>query len=217
MKYDTILFDLDGTLTDSGEGILNSVTYALEKMEMEVPKQSELFPFIGPPLKESFIKKFELTEKDADKAVQYYREYFREKGLFENVVYEGVQELLETLRDKGCQLYVATSKPEEFARKILDYFDLSGYFKEIYGASMDSSRTKKADVIHYALENGMIERKRALMIGDREHDILGAEENGLPGLGVLYGYGDAEELMKAGTIYLAKTPLKIYEWLSQAE
>ncbi len=206
MSYSYLLFDLDGTLTDPGEGITNSVAYALEKWGIEVSDKSQLYPFIGPPLSASFKKYYGFSEEDALKSVEYYREYFRDRGIFENNVYDGVADLLSSLRERSKKIILATSKPEEFARIILDHFDLTKYFDLIAGASMDESRNKKADVIRYALDMAKVsDRTLALMIGDREQDITGAKKNGIDSLGVLYGYGDGEELDGAGATYIAET------------
>ncbi len=208
--YDTILFDLDGTLTDPGEGITNSVAYALNKYGIEVADKSELYKFIGPPLKDSFMKYYGFSEAEALKAIEYYRENFRDKGIFENEVYEGVEDMLRKLHSDGKIIVLATSKPEEFAVRILEHFDLKKYFAVIAGASMDSSRSKKGDVIAYALSmcDG-ISRDKTVMIGDREHDIIGAKENNLKSIGVLYGYGSEEELRKSGADYIVSTPADI--------
>ena len=201
--FDTILFDLDGTLTDPGEGITNSVAYALKKYDIEVADRSELYKFIGPPLKDSFMKYYGFSEDKAEEAIAYYREYFRDKGIFENKVYEGVVDMLEALYADGKKIVLATSKPEEFAVRILEHFELSKYFTVVAGASMDSSRSKKGDVIAYAISLcDNFDKDSAIMIGDREHDIIGAKENGLKSIGVLYGYGDENELQTAGADYI---------------
>lgn len=212
-KY--ILFDLDGTLTDPGLGITNAVMYALKKFNIEVPDRSELYKFIGPPLLESFEKYYGMTQEQSQMALQYYREYFKPYGLYENTVYDGIEELLVTLKSQGKKLILATSKPEPFAVEILRYFGLDKYFDFVAGATMDEKRVRKADVIAYALERCEVtELTDAIMIGDREHDVLGAKEVGLRCIGVLYGYGDLEELENAGADYIAKKPgdiLKILE------
>lgn len=206
MSYSYLLFDLDGTLTDPGEGITNSVAYALKKWGIEVGDKSELYSFIGPPLSVSFAKYYGFNEEDSLKSVEYYREYFRDRGIFENKVYDGIHNLLETLKNNEKKLIVATSKPEQFAKIILDHFDLAKYFDFVAGATMDESRNKKADVIRYALETfGISDLSSTLMIGDRDQDITGAKKNGLDSLGVLYGYGDREELEGAGATYIAES------------
>ena len=196
MKYKYILFDLDGTITESGPGIMNSVEYALNKMNREVGERDTLKKFIGPPLTESLD------------GVKYYREYYAMKGIFENSVYEGLAETLESLKNEGYILAVATSKPEEYAKRIADKFDFAKYFAGIYGATMDGSLIRKADVIRYALDNLGVERKnydQVVMVGDRNNDIYGAKENGIQVIGVLYGYGDLAELQSAGADYIAKS------------
>ena len=204
--YQTILFDLDGTLTDPGLGITNSVMYALKKWGIEAPDRASLYRFIGPPLQDSFREYYGFSQEDALRAVDVYREYFREKGLYENEVYPGVEKLLQVLKEQGKTLVLATSKPEEFAVRILRHFGLDRYFTVMAGATMDPSRSKKGDVIAYALrESGVTELSKAVMIGDREHDIFGAKQNGLDSIGVLFGYGDREELEKAGATYIAAT------------
>ncbi len=203
--YQTILFDLDGTLTESGIGIVNSVIYALQKYGMEVTDREELKRFIGPPLDKSFEQYCGFDSEKAKEAVEYYREYYREKGIFENIPYKGVAEMLKLLKDNGRTLIVATSKPEPFAKEILDYFKLSHYFDAIAGSNMDGTRTDKQEVIRYALTKaGDGGTASAIMVGDREHDIIGARAVGIDSLGVLYGYGSREELVKAGAIYLAE-------------
>lgn len=212
--YQYILFDLDGTLTDPGIGITNSVAYALEKYNITVEDRTELYKFIGPPLQDSFMEFYGFSEMESKKAVEYYREYFRDKGIFENEVYEGIPELLQTLKGAGKQVILATSKPEEFARQILEHFDLIQYFDFVAGATMDGSRSEKADIIQYALDKCMIKDKsKVIMVGDRKHDIIGAAKNKLPAIGVLFGYGSEEELRNAGAKYLARTSFDILKYI----
>lgn len=212
--YKFLLFDLDGTLTDPGIGITNSVMYALRKFDIYVDNRESLYRFIGPPLKDSFRAYYGFSDANFDLAIQYYREYFSKQGMFENVVYEGIPSLLKQLKDNGKTLIVATSKPEAFSIEILRHFDLFDYFDFVAGASFDESRSKKADVIRYALESCQIhEKSSAIMIGDREHDIIGAIENGLDSLGVLYGYGSVEELKNAGASYLVDQPNGILQYI----
>jgi len=212
--YEYILFDLDGTLTDPGLGITNSVAYALKRWNIEVEDRKSLYKFIGPPLQDSFAQYYGFSAQDALRAVDVYREYFREKGLYENEVYPGVESMLKALKEQGKTLILATSKPEEFAIKILRHFGLDGYFTVMAGATMDSSRSKKGDVIAYALkEAGVSDKSKAVMIGDREHDIIGAKQNGLDSIGVLFGYGDRDELEKAGATYIAPTVEEILTYV----
>lgn len=211
-QYDIIFFDLDGTLTDPGEGITNSVMYALDKFGIQVSERSQLYKFIGPPLIESFEKFYGFTNLEAQKAVEYYREYFSDKGIFENKVYEGIEELLKAIKASGKQIILATSKPEEFAVRILEHFHLLHYFDDVAGASMDESRNKKDEVIAYALEkNAIFDKNAVLMVGDRKHDILGAKKCGLDSMGVLYGYGDKTELVEAGATYIVEQVNELFQ------
>ena len=192
MGYRYYLFDLDGTLTDPGIGITNSVMYALEKYGIHIEDRTELYSFIGPPLGESFRRQFGFSEEQARRAVEYYREYFRPKGIFENVVYEGIPELLQRLRENRVTVALATSKPYEFAVRILEHFDLARYFDFVGGATMDGRISRKTDVIAHLLEEfGNVDKASVLMIGDRAQDIEGAKANGLHSAGVLWGYGSA--------------------------
>lgn len=202
---DYVLFDLDGTLTDPAEGITNSVAHALMKRGITVEDKSELNSFIGPPLTDSFEKYFGFSHEEAILAVEDYREYFKPKGMFENKVYEGIPEMLHGLKKAGKRLIVATSKPEVFAKRILEHFSLDGYFDFVAGSTLDGSRIKKGDVIRYALEScGVADIDRCIMIGDRLHDVVGAAELGMSCIGVLWGYGAREELETAGADYIAE-------------
>lgn len=212
MKYTIALFDLDGTVTDSGPGILNSIRYALAKHGLPVPSEDVLRTFIGPPLKEQFQAVCGLTEEESIRMVEAYREYYTDKGIFENSVYEGVPEMLGRLQEAGVRILMATAKPEDFARRIAEHFDFAKYFEFIGGACMDGRRTDKYEVIEYVLASRGIsteERKHTVMIGDRSHDMIGAEKAGLHSLGVLYGYGSREELEEAGAEMTAETPEKV--------
>jgi phosphoglycolate phosphatase len=205
-KYKYILFDLDGTITDPGLGIINSVIYALEKFGITVVDRNDLKKFIGPPLWDSFERYYRLSKKEAERAVLYYREYYSEKGIFENYVYEGIADLLKDMKINNKVLIVATSKPEIYAKQILVCFDLAKYFYFVAGGTLDGTRVKKDDVISYALGVCHIDHlDKVLMIGDREHDIFGAKNVGIDSMGVLFGYGDRDELEKAGATYIAET------------
>ncbi len=207
MKIKTVLFDLDGTLTDSGPGIINSVQHALKQYGMEADDISSLRCFIGPPLQQQFQEYCGFTEEEGKRAVERYREYYSVKGLFENEVYAGIPEVLKELKESGFQIAMATSKPEAFARQIADHFDLTQYFDYIGGSHMDGRRTRKSEVIDYVLDACQIQDKdTVLMIGDREHDILGASQSNVHSMGVLYGYGTKEELENAGAEYIAELP-----------
>lgn len=205
--YQTILFDLDGTITDSGSGIMRSILYATEQLGWPAPSEETLRSFIGPPLYESFLHMAPSAEA-AQQAVGHYRAYYQRKGMFENHVYPGIPEVLTRLKEAGAKLYIATSKPEEFAKKIITHFDLDRYFTGVYGASMDGHRSKKADVIQYALTEAQLDptKETIIMVGDRNHDILGAQQNGLDSIGVLYGFGEETELQEAGATFLVQSP-----------
>ena len=205
-KYNTILFDLDGTLTDPALGITNSVIHSLKKYEIENVSREELYKFIGPPLHESYQKFFGFSEEESFKAVDYYREYYKTKGIYENKVYDGAENLLKSLKESGKRIILATSKPEIFAKEILRHFKLEQYFTFIAGAKLDGSRTVKAEVISYALDSiGITDFTDVVMVGDREHDIIGAKTVGIDSVGVLFGYGNREELEKAGADYIVET------------
>ena len=205
-SYEYLFFDLDGTLTDPAEGITKSVAYALDKFGIHVADRSELYCFIGPTLYDSFRRYYGLSGEDANRAVEYYREYFRVDGIFDNKVYDGIPELLAELRKAGKKLVLATSKPEEFARRIMDKFGLAQYFEHTAGATFDGSISKKSEVIEYAIKGaGVTDRSSVLMIGDRENDILGAKKAGVDSMGVLFGYGSRQELEEAGPTYIAES------------
>lgn len=212
--YDVVLFDLDGTLTDPGEGITNSVAYALNKFGISVDDKKELYNFIGPPLIDSFMKYYGMNYEDGLKAVEYYREYFGVTGIFENTMFKGIPELLDSIKKSGRKISLATSKPEQYAVRILDHFGLTKYFDFIGAATMDESRSKKVDVITYTLDKlGVTDKSKVVMIGDRHHDIDGANQNGLDSIGVLFGYGDRVELETAGATYIAETINDIFKFL----
>ena len=212
--YQYIFFDLDGTLTDPGIGITNSVMYALKKWNIEVADRSELYKFIGPPLVDSFEKYYGFSKEEAEQAVVYYREYFREKGLYENTIYDGSEKLLSDLKASGKKVVLATSKPQEFAEIILKHFQIDCYFDVVAGATMDGTRSKKTDVILYALATcGIEDKSQVVMVGDREHDIIGAKNAGLDSIGVLCGYGDREELETAGATHVVEKIEDVWEFV----
>ncbi len=205
---DLVLFDLDGTITDSQEGIIHSIQYALKKKGIEC-EADELKSFIGPPLKGSFQEKF--PQIDPDEAITDYREYYADKGIFENRVYEGIPELLAKLKDMNIRAAIATSKPEGYARQIIDHFGLSDHIEAVYGATMDSSRVNKEDILDYALAKSHAESP--IMVGDRKFDIEGAHAHHLPGVGVTYGFGSRQELEKAGAECIIDQPEELLEWI----
>ncbi|MCC8139356.1 MAG: HAD hydrolase-like protein [Lachnospiraceae bacterium] len=193
-----ILFDLDGTLTESGEGIVKSVQYALEKMGKPEPDAAKLRVFIGPPLIEQFMEYSGMSRPEAEKAVVYYRERYETTGIFENRPYSGIEEMLKALKEKGCLLAVASSKPEFYVLKILEHFHIRDYFDEVVGATMDEKRTGKADVIAEALKRLKLGEKQEniFMVGDKAHDVIGARKTGIPCIAVSYGYGTMQELLQ---------------------
>lgn len=205
-EYQYILFDLDGTLTNSFPGITNSVKYALKKSGYEIPDDNELRKFVGPPLHYSFTVFCGMSDEEAQQAIKYYRELYTMTGIYESEVYDGIEETLKALKDAGKDLLVATSKPEHYAGKIVEHFGLMKYFDFVAGASLDKSRAEKEQVIAYALDAyGIKDKSKVLMVGDRKHDIEGAKINGLDSMGVLFGFGDREELEAAGAEYIAET------------
>ena len=204
--YKYVLFDLDGTLTDPSLGITNSIMHALEKMGRDVPPRESLYCFIGPPLAPAFQEFIGMTAEEAEQAVVFYRKYFSVNGLFENTPYDGITDALAKLKNNGITMAVATSKPEKFAARIVEHFGMADKFKLVCGATMDSSRSKKGDVIAYTLDQLGVaaeDKSSVLMIGDRHHDIDGAKENDLASMGVLWGFGDEEELKNAGADFIA--------------
>ena len=204
MKY--LLFDLDGTLTDPGEGITRSAQYALERLGIEVKDAKELRPFVGPPLQESFQKLYGLDDAAVKAAVAGYREYYSDRGIYENAIYDGIKGLLEKLREAGKVILLATSKPTVFAEIVLKTFHIHEYFSFIGGSELDGSRSRKGEVIGYVLDQmGITELGEAVMIGDREHDVIGAKEAGISSIGVLYGYGELEELQNSGADKIVST------------
>lgn len=205
-KYQYLLFDLDGTLTEPKVGITKSVAYALEYYGIHVEDLDSLCPFIGPPLKESFMKYYGFDDAKAEEAVEKYREYFRPHGVYENEVYTGVPEMLKELHAMGKTLVLATSKPTVFAKIILEHFGLAPYFSVVVGSELDGTRVDKDEVVECALEEAEItDKSLAVMIGDRKHDMLGAKKNGLDAIGVLYGHGSYEELEPHGADVIVET------------
>ncbi len=215
MKYKHIFFDLDGTLTDPGVGITNSVAYALRRCGIEEEDRTKLYKFIGPPLIDSFMLCYGFSREQATDAVAVYREYFAPKGIFENEVYPGISEMLSELKEKGVKLYVASSKPEKFVVEILKHFELFEYFTGVYGSTMDETRTKKDEVIAYALETENLSAADVIMVGDRHHDIDGAKKNGMRSVGVTYGYGDREEHESAGADHIAESVTELHKILAE--
>jgi len=203
---DTIYFDLDGTLTDPKPGITRSIRYALQKLDHPtMPTEDELTWCIGPPLRASFVRLLG-AETSADLAVSYYRERFSDIGLYENGVYDGIGDVLTSLCASGHRLFVATSKPHVYAERIIDHFGLRDHFERVFGSELDGTRVDKSHLLEYALKQASVDPSKTLMIGDRSHDMVGAVNNGMKGIGVLYGYGSRDELLAAGAHHVCATP-----------
>jgi phosphoglycolate phosphatase len=203
---DAIYFDLDGTLTDPKLGITRSIQYALQRVDHPtMPTEDELTWCIGPPLRASFVRLLG-AETSADLAVSYYRERFSDIGLYENGVYDGIGDVLTTLCASGHRLFVATSKPHVFAERIIDHFGLRDHFERVFGSELDGTRVDKSHLLEYALKETSVDPAKTLMIGDRSHDMVGAKNNGMKGIGVLYGYGSRDELLEAGAHHVCATP-----------
>lgn len=202
-KYNQLLFDLDGTLTDPSEGITKCIAYALQHFGIETPDLTALQSWIGPPIKQSLMGIHHFDEAKADLGVEKYRERFADTGIYENRLFDGIPELLESLKNQGYKLYLATSKPTVFAERILRHFDIEQYFDFIGGSCLDDSRPTKAHVIGHVIDKtGIIHTDKALMIGDRKYDILGGKAFAMDTLGVLYGFGTKSELEQAGARYI---------------
>ena len=211
-KY--LLFDLDGTLTDPEEGITKAVQLALAHFGIQVEDRTSLRPFIGPPLWDQFQEYAGLSAEQSDEAVKVFRQYYLEKGVYENREYDGIRQMLGALKCAGYRLYVATSKPETTAGIVMKYFGFTDYFAYVAGADLEGTRVRKADVIRYLLEKeGIADPGEAVMIGDRKHDVLGAKEVGMDSIGVLYGYGSREELEEAGASRIAASVEELEEYL----
>lgn len=210
--YNVILFDLDGTLTDPKGGITKSVQYALRKMRIIEENLDDLLKFIGPPLTESFRDYYGMDESDTWEAIKFYREYFTDKGMLDNEIFPGIPELLSSLRSRGHSLGVATSKPTVYSEVILKHFEIDKYFDVVIGSNLDGTRMVKKEIIEDALKSLQVpELDKVLMIGDRKHDIIGAQKNKIDSVGVVFGYGSREELEAAGATYLAETVEELAE------
>jgi phosphoglycolate phosphatase len=211
IKYSNVLFDLDGTLTDPYLGITNSIKYSLNKFNIIEENHNKLKLFIGPPLKKSFMEHYNFTENKAERAVEYYREYFSKKGIFENKLYDGVNDVLMELNNRNKNCIIATSKPEVFANKILQYFRIKDYFKYVTGSNLDGTLSEKEEIIKYIIEKCNLNNEETIMVGDRKYDIIGAHKNGINTIGVLYGYGTKDELEKENPKYLCNNVMEILE------
>lgn len=209
MNKKAVLFDLDGTLTDSGEGIINCAWYALEHFGLPLPPKEEMRVFVGPPLWDTFLR-FGVPEDRTDEAVQVFRSRYVPIGKFENTPYPGIRELLAELKESGCHLYVATSKPETTAIEILEHFDLAQYFDRICGADLEKKRNSKSAVIAYLLNQENPERK-LIMVGDTEFDVTGAAAHNIPTIGVSWGYGEVSAMENAGSYAIANSTEELLE------
>ena len=215
-SYDTVLFDLDGTLIESKLGITKSVQYSLSKFGFVENNLNDLEKFIGPPLQGSFQKYYNLNEKESWAAVEYYREYFDKKGIFENNIYDGIPELLNILKSQGKILEIATSKPTYYAKKIIENYKLDSYFAHIVGSHKNLTRISKTEIIEHALSLLRdVNKKKVIMIGDKEHDIIGAKNNNIDSIGVGYGYGSKEELEGARPTYIIPSVRELSNFFSQ--
>ena len=213
MAYKNVFFDLDGTLTDSGAGIMNCAKLALEHFGLPIPSPEQMRTIVGPPLNHSFIR-FGVPADRVDEAIRVYRSRYTTVGKFENNPYPGIRELLERLKNDGCKLYVATSKPEGMSVEILEKFELAAYFEVIAGATLDGSRSAKSDVIAY-LQKTIGGAENVVMIGDTAFDVIGAEAHGIPTIGVSWGYGEIADMEKAGAAAIAHTPQELYKLITQ--
>lgn len=213
MTKKAIFFDLDGTLTDSGEGIINCAILALEYFGLLVPTREEMRVFVGPPLDQTFVK-FGVPKEKAQEAIDVFRSRYLVKGKFENFPYPGIQDVLRTLKEQGHRLFVATSKPEATALEVMDKFELSQYFEQIVGATFDGTRSHKADVIAYLLKQ-LPDISSVVMVGDTAFDVTGAAAHNIPTIGVSWGYGETEDMEKAGAKAIAHSMDELLHLLNQ--
>lgn len=209
MVYKNILFDLDGTLTDPYSGITNSVKYALGKFNILENDENKLKLFIGPPLDTSFMEYYSFDKNKSKIAIDYYREYFSKKGIYENKLYDNVENLLKNITIKNKNTILATSKPKKFALEILDYFKIGKYFKEVVGSNLDGTLSEKGEIIKYIIEKNSFNKIETIMIGDRKYDIIGAHMNNIDSIAVMYGYGSKEELEEAKPTYFCEEVMDI--------
>ncbi len=212
MRYNQILFDLDGTITNPESGITNSVKYALLKFDIQETDAAKLVQFIGPPLQNSFMEFYGFSKSDSALAVDYYREYYNDKGIYENELYPGINDLLSLLKDKNCTIVLATSKPQVFSERILDHFKIGNYFDYVLGSNLDGSMTDKTEIIKNILEKKMKLPEETIMIGDRKHDIIGAKNNRIDSIGVGYGFGTGEELKDIEPTFICNTVRELYDF-----
>jgi phosphoglycolate phosphatase len=210
MSYTNILFDLDGTLTDSFLSIANSWKYALKKLNIEIDPDI-LRTFIGPPLEKTFSEYFKFNKGNIEIGKKYYREYFLEKGLYENTLYDGIENLLKEINARNKICILATSKPIVFAEKIIKYLNIDAYFKYTVGGNLEGTFVEKEDIIKYIIENYNLKKAETIMVGDRKYDVIGANKNGIKSIGVLYGYGSRAELENENPEYIINSVKEILE------
>lgn len=201
-KYKNILFDFDGTLFDTGEGIINAVKYTIDKLKLKSIDRETIKRFVGPPLVESFMNVYGFDKEYATLCAKTFREYYSQKGLYECSPYDGIKNFLLGLKDRGYQLFVATSKPTVFAKDILKRNSMDNIFIDVVGSNLDNTRSKKGEIIEYTINNYHLNKKETIMVGDKSNDIIGAKNNNIDSIGVLYGYGDYKELEGAGATYI---------------
>ncbi|MFJ8257399.1 HAD family hydrolase [Peribacillus asahii] len=217
-KYQVILFDLDGTLSDPKIGITKSVQYALQKMGIDEPDIDKLECFIGPPLKVSFTEYYDFNEGNTQRAIDYYRERFKDKGMFENKLYSNISLLLKSLKEQQYTLVVATSKPTVFSEQILKYFNIDQYFDFVVGSNLDGTRTAKTEIIQYILDKyNKYKLDDFIMIGDRKYDMIGAKNTGIDSIGVTYGYGSFEELSDSHPTHIVNSVEEIKDILIESK
>lgn len=214
-KKDIILFDLDGTITDSKPGIFASICYVLDYFHIQEREEERLQKFLGPPLIDCFMQYYHMDEKQANTALLKYREFYTKEGMFRLNVYTDIEETISKLKEKGKTIGLATAKPIVYAEQIIERIGFKKYFDILCGASMDESRNKKKDVITYAIDTYGLSKEKTLMVGDRADDIKGAFVNGIEAMGVLYGYGSKEELTNAGCRYFAQKPQDIIRTIEE--
>lgn len=218
MRYNYVFFDLDGTITEPALGITNGIMYALDKLGVQVPNRASLYKFIGPPLRDSFKDFYDFDDEKTEQAVVLYREYYADRGIIENDIMPGMVEALGELKNAGCKLYVATSKPEIYAKKILEHLEIDKYFDIVAGGLLDGSRDKKELVLEYLLEESGIGKlqdkmKSVVMVGDRKFDIEGAIAVGIDNIGVTFGYGDRAEFEAAGAMAIVDTASQMTNYI----
>lgn len=217
-KYHNILFDMDGTLIDSQNGIIESIIYTLNILGINEENMDKLRSFVGPPLKAAFVDTYNMSESDADSAVKIFRKYYQENGIYNVELYAGIEEMLDTLKESGYHLFIATSKPTVFTKKIVSYLHIDQYFKGIAGSNLDNTRSRKNEVIQYLLDTyGMENKDEILMIGDKSQDIIGAHYCGISAVAVSYGYGTERELLQSEPLYIANSPEELTLYIRKTE